>query len=220
MSDSTPDYTAAKREWMERYGSYIAQARNWRLAAFGAIAVAALGVAGTAYEGAQTHVVPYVVEVDHLGQSVRLAHAVRAGAVQQPIVSHVLTRWLTEVQERTTDDLAQRQLVDSSYRYVSSKMTVALNRYYKKHDPFSGSADGSRTVTITSAIPLGQPTATGGTYQIDWVAKQHGLTGRLISVQNWKAIVSYGILPVTNAKQAMSNPFGIYVTSFQWQKSL
>ncbi|MEE3501256.1 VirB8/TrbF family protein [Acidiphilium acidophilum] len=219
MSDS-PDYTAAKREWMERYGSYISQARNWRLAAFCAISVAALGVAGTAYEGSQTHVVPYVVEVDHLGQSVRLAQAVRAGAVQQPIVRHVLARWLTEVRERTTDSLAQRQFVDSSYRYVDSKMEVALDRYFKRHSPFIGSADGPRTVTITSAIPLHPPTATGGSYQIDFVEKQHGLTGRLISVQTWKAIISYSILPVDNAKQALSNPFGIYITSFQWEKSL
>jgi len=219
MSD-TPDYAAAKQQWMERYGSYIAQARNWRLAAFGALAVAALGVTGTAYEGSRTHVVPYVVEVDHLGQSVRLAHAVRAGALQQPIVQHVLTRWLTEARERTSDNLAQRSLVDSSYNYVDTKMGVALDRYYKKHNPFSGSADGTRTVTITSAIPLGQPTAKGGTYQVHWVEKQHGLTGRLVSVQNWSAIISYSILPVDNAKQALSNPFGIYITSFQWQKTL
>ncbi|MBU2822367.1 type IV secretion system protein, partial [Acidithiobacillus caldus] len=31
-----PDYLAARREWLERYGDYIAQAKNWRMMAFGA----------------------------------------------------------------------------------------------------------------------------------------------------------------------------------------
>lgn len=217
---NTPDYLAARREWMERYGSYIAAARNWRLAAFASLAIAAGGVAGTIHEASKTHVVPYVVEVDKLGDSVRLAQAVNAGALQQPIVTHVLANWVTRARERVTDNLAQKRLIDKTYRYVDQKMEVGLDEYYKKHNPFSGSTDGARTVTITSALPEGTVKPAGGTYEIDWTEQQYDLTGRLVSTQNWKAIITYAVLPVTNAKDAETNPFGIYVTSFQWQKTL
>lgn len=217
---ATPDYLAARREWMERYGSYISSARNWRLAAFASLAIAAGGVGGTIHEASKTHVVPYVVEVDRLGDSVRLAQAVNAGALQQPIVTHVLANWVTRARERVADNLAQKRLIDKTYRYVDQKMEVALDRYYKRHNPFSGGTDGARTVTITSALPDGAIKPTGGTYDIDWTEKQYSLTGRLISTQNWKAIVTYAVLPVTTAKAAKNNPFGIYITSFQWQKTL
>ena len=48
MSQTPPEnpYLAARREWNERYGSYIAAARTWQLAAFGALGVALVAVAG------------------------------------------------------------------------------------------------------------------------------------------------------------------------------
>ena len=42
---STPldqSYVDARQEWMERYGSYIAQARTWRLMAFASTLSAAI----------------------------------------------------------------------------------------------------------------------------------------------------------------------------------
>jgi type IV secretion system protein VirB5 len=218
--DPTPDYMAAKAEWMERYGSYIAQARNWRAACFGAIVVAAIGVAGAAYEGGRTHIVPYVVEVDHLGQTVRLAQAVRSGSLNQPVVRHVLTAWVSKVRSRLTDPLAQRDYIESAYKYVDQNAEIALSRYYKRHKPFSGRDNGNRSVTITSAIPLGTPTAKGGSYQIDWTEKQYNLHGRIVGVQNWQGVITYANLPVKSAKQAIGNPFGIYITSFSWNKTL
>jgi type IV secretory pathway TrbF-like protein len=38
-----PPYLAARQEWNERYGDYIARARNWRRAAFAALAVCTPG---------------------------------------------------------------------------------------------------------------------------------------------------------------------------------
>ena len=62
-------YLSARREWNERYGDYIARARSWRWAAFGAIAVALALAIGVVWQGAQSKVVPYVVEVDKLGDA-------------------------------------------------------------------------------------------------------------------------------------------------------
>ena len=100
---SNPDYLAARQEWLERYGSYIAQARNWRIAALSAIGIAALFGAGMVYEADRVHVVPYVVEVDKLGKAVELAQAVRAGSFAQPVVQHIVSRfaWLAFTRSTT-----------------------------------------------------------------------------------------------------------------------
>src|SRR2546421_10039315 len=71
-------YLAARREWNERYGDYIARARNWRRAAFAALAVSGVLSVGTVWQASQSKVVPYVVEVDKLGDAVPVGRADRA----------------------------------------------------------------------------------------------------------------------------------------------
>jgi len=39
-------YLAARREWNERYGDHVKSAHQWRLAAFGSIAIALASVGG------------------------------------------------------------------------------------------------------------------------------------------------------------------------------
>ncbi len=62
-------YLAARREWNERYGDYIAQANNWRLIAIAALGVAAVAVAGNVWQSSQSRVQPFIVEVDKLGDA-------------------------------------------------------------------------------------------------------------------------------------------------------
>lgn len=60
-------YQRAGQLWDERIGSSRVQARNWRLMAFGCLALAT-GLSGAlAWQSAQSRVTPYVVEVDRLG---------------------------------------------------------------------------------------------------------------------------------------------------------
>src|ERR1700757_614088 len=68
-------YLAARREWNERYGSYIAQAHAWRLTALAALGVAFVAVGGVVWIGAQNHVVPYVVQTDRLGDALAISRA-------------------------------------------------------------------------------------------------------------------------------------------------
>lgn len=214
------DYQAARREWMERYGSYIASAKNWRMAAMASLGISALFAVGMIYEADRVHVVPYVVEVNRLGDSVHMGQAIAAGALEKPVVTHLLANWIVRTHERITDPQAEKMTVLDTYKYVDQHMTLALDRYYKRHSPYGGMQNGPRTVTIASDMPMGTPTASGGTYQIKWTEKQYSLKGRLAGEQRWQAIVQYAVLPVKTAAQAEANPFGLYITSFQWQQTL
>jgi type IV secretion system protein VirB5 len=63
---STP-YQAAQQLWDERIGSARVQARNWRLMAFGCLGLTVLIAGGLIWQSSRSHITPYVVEVDHLG---------------------------------------------------------------------------------------------------------------------------------------------------------
>lgn len=214
-------YLAARREWLERYGDYIASAKNWRMAAFGSIAIAGLFGAGMVYEADRVHVVPYVVEVNHMGQSVRLAQAIDAGTYQQPVVRHVLTHWLRLVRERLPAVAPEKQVYQESYDYVSSGAQPALNSYFSRHNPYRDYVNkkGGRTVTITSALPLGALTAKGGTFQVQWAETQYGKGGNIRGETHWQGTFTYAVTPPSdNPHMLNGNPFGIYITNFNWNQ--
>jgi type IV secretion system protein VirB5 len=70
-------YQRAGQLWDERIGAARVQARNWRLMAFGGLGLAALTGAGLVWQSQQSRVVPYVVEVDRLGEARAVAPADR-----------------------------------------------------------------------------------------------------------------------------------------------
>jgi type IV secretion system protein TrbF len=69
----TPDpetpYQRAAQAWDDRIGSARVQARNWRLAFFGMLALSGGLSAGLVWQSARGHIVPWVVEVDKLGEA-------------------------------------------------------------------------------------------------------------------------------------------------------
>ncbi len=69
-------YQKAAQLWDERIGSARVQARNWRLMAFGGLMLAGGLGAGSLWQAARGTVVPWVVEVDRLGQTQAVAPAV------------------------------------------------------------------------------------------------------------------------------------------------
>lgn len=215
--ETNEKYLAARREWLERYGDYIAQAKNWRMAAFASMAVAALLGAGLVYEADRVHVVPYVVEVNKLGDTVRLAQEVTAGTYETPIVTHVLSHWIRLVRSRIPTVPAEKEQYNESYDYISSSAQNALNAYFRRHNPYKDFSDklGGRTVQIISALPLGTITRKGGTYQIQWTETQYAHNGAIQSESHWEGTVSY---VVTKPSNITVNPFGIYITSFNWNR--
>ena len=214
---SNPDYLAARQEWLERYGSYIAQARNWRIAALSAIGIAALFGAGMVYEADRVHVVPYVVEVDKLGKAVELAQAVRDGSFAQPVVQHIVSRFTWLAFTRSPDKYVQKHFIDETYHYIASSAESSLDAFYAQHHPYAAYSNKTQgnTVTIQSAVPVGQVTDKGGSYIVDFLVKHYGPHGGIDGEQNWQGTVTYATVPPSNNPDVLKgNPFGIYITHF------
>ena len=61
-------YQRAAQVWDDRIGSARAQAKNWRLAFFGCLAISGGLAGGLVWQSARGSIVPWVVEVDKLGK--------------------------------------------------------------------------------------------------------------------------------------------------------
>src|SRR3546814_19401494 len=67
--EPTTPYQRAAQQWDDRIGSARVQAKNWRLAFFGALALSGGLSAGLVWQSARGHIVPWVVQVARLGEA-------------------------------------------------------------------------------------------------------------------------------------------------------
>src|SRR3546814_12891837 len=69
-------YQKAVQIWDDRIGSARVQAKNWRLAAFGSLLLAGGFAGALVWQSARGTIVPWVVQVDQLGQAQAVEPAV------------------------------------------------------------------------------------------------------------------------------------------------
>jgi len=73
--EPTTPYQRAAQAWDDRIGSARVQAKNWRLAFFGTLALSGGLAGGLVWQSARGHIVPWVVQVDRLGEAQAVAPA-------------------------------------------------------------------------------------------------------------------------------------------------
>src|ERR1700721_364142 len=126
-------YMAARREWNERYGSYIAQAHAWRLTALASLAVTFVAVAGVVWIGAQNRVVPYVVQTDKLGDALAISRADIAAPADPRLIRAGLARWVDDVRSVYVDVAAEKHVINEASAMVDRNPAGAqeLNNWFR-----------------------------------------------------------------------------------------
>jgi len=213
--NSSDPYLNARREWNERYGSYIARARNWRYAAFGSLLISAILAVGVIWLASQTKLVPFVVQVDKLGQAIAVKRADRASTVDQRIVKAQLAAWIMNVRSVSADPVAQKAALARSYSMVDSSGATFLNDYYKEASPFDSGQQQTVACSIDAVLPISDRT-----YQVQWTEDARDLQGRLFKTTHWQASLEIGFNPPTDEAELLKNPLGIYVHTISWTEHL
>ena len=208
-------YLAARREWNERYGSYIAQANAWRLTALASLGVAFVAVAGIAWIGTQNRIVPYVVQTDKLGDAVTIRRADVAAPADPRLIRAQLARWVSNVRSVYVDVAAEKHIVTEAYAMVDRNAAAGptLNDWFSRNDPFKRARDDTVGVAVQSVLPL-----SGSTWRVEWQEETRTRQGGLESSQQWQATITISISPPTDDATILVNPTGLYVESFDWSQ--
>jgi type IV secretion system protein TrbF len=208
-------YLAARREWNERYGSYIAQARTWRLTAFLSLGIAAVAVSGIVWIGSQNHVVPYVVQTDKLGDALAIQRADVAAPIDSRLIRSQLAKWINDVRCVYTDVSAQRHLIDEAYAMVDQNAAAAeqLNGWFREHSPFTEAQTEIVSVQVQSVLPL-----SANTWRVEWQEVSRSRDGSKVSSAQWQAVITIAIKPPTTDADILVNPTGLFVKTFNWQQ--
>ncbi|NVN12693.1 conjugal transfer protein TrbF [Nguyenibacter vanlangensis] len=207
-------YQKAAQIWDERIGSARVQARNWRCMAFGSLLLAAaLGMA-LIQQAARGTIVPWVVQVDRLGQAQAVGPATTAYVPTDPQVAWYLARFIEDVRSLSADPVVVRQNWLRAYDFTAISGAQALNDDARLSDPFSRIGHEQVEVDVSSVIR-----ASPNSFRVAWT-ERHYRDGAFTGTERWTAILTVMIVTPRTADRLRKNPLGITITAINWSKEL
>jgi len=207
-------YQRAGQVWDDRIGSARVQAKNWRIAFFGTLALSGGLAAGLVWQSARGTITPWVVEVDKLGEAQAISPATADYQPTDPQIAWHLARFIEEVRSIPDDPVVLRQDWLDAYNYVTDTGALALNDYARTSDPFSQVGKTQVAVEVSSVIR-----ASADSFRVDWTERRY-VDDALAATEHWSAILTVVVQPPTDADRLKKNPLGVYVHALNWSKEL
>jgi type IV secretion system protein TrbF len=207
-------YQRAAQVWDDRIGSARVQARSWRYAFFGALGLATCLTAGLIWQGARGTIVPWVVQVDRLGEAQAIAPADSDYSPTDPQIAFHLARFIEQVRSIPADPIVVRQNWLRAYDFVTDRGALVLNDYARTNDPFALIGREQVGVDVTSVIRA-SPTS----FRVAWVERRYR-DGSLADTSRWTAILTIVVQTPRTPDALRKNPLGIFVNAINWSKEL
>ncbi|KRA84037.1 conjugal transfer protein TrbF [Altererythrobacter sp. Root672] len=207
-------YQRAGQVWDERIGSARVQARNWRLMALGGLGLSAALAGGLLWQSRQSRIVPYVVEVDRLGEARAVAPVAAGYRPTDPQIAWHLARFVSEVRSVSLDPVLMRQDWLAAYDMVTTRGAKFLGEYARAADPFAGVGSRTVSVQVTSVVR-----ASDRSFQVKWTETAYE-RGSLAGTARWTAILGIALRPPATAEALRKNPLGLYVDAIDWAREL
>ncbi len=182
-ADLTNPYVAARKAWDERYGDLIARARHWRLAAFVAMAVAAVAVAGLIVISRQTRLVPFIVAVDTLGRPVGAGVAAPENfKIDEKVMKIAVADFVSGWRGITIDWELQRKQIDKVFGMIGqgSRAQVAISDWYRSDPPDKRGREGTVEVEIVSVLATAEKS-----WEVQWTETKRLATGQFQQKEHW-----------------------------------
>ena len=207
-------YQKAAQVWDERIGSARVQAKNWRLMAFASLLLAAGLAAGLVWQSARGTIVPWVVEVDNLGEARTVEPATADYRPTDPQIAFHLARFIEQVRSIAADPIIVRQNWLRAYDFTTDRGAAALNDYARANDPFTKVGEMQVSVDVSSVIR-----ASPDSFRIAWIERTYR-DGSLARTERWTAILTISLQPPRTTESLRKNPLGIYVHAVNWSREL
>lgn len=207
-------YQRAAQVWDDRIGSARVQARNWRFIAFGSLALSAGLLAALVWQSMSGSIVPWVVQVDKLGQAQAVAPAVADYRPTDPQIAFHLARFIEEVRSIPADAIIVRQNWLRAYDFTTQAGALALNDYARANDPFTKVGKQQIAIEVSSVIR-----ASPDSFRVAWIERRYQ-DGSLASTERWSAILTVAVQIPRDPEKLRANPLGIYVNAINWSKEL
>jgi type IV secretory pathway TrbF-like protein len=188
--------------------------RNWQLACFGALFLAALSTLAYIRLSSQSRITPYVVEVDRLGRAVAFGPAEQIRPTDNRIVIAELSRFVSNVRTVYTDLVAERDALLRAYAYTTAETAAYLDSFFRDHDPRVVATTLSRHVEIDSVLQIPKTS----TWRVQWTEIDTPRAAGAIVRSAWEGYFTVALRAPKTADAVQSNPIGLWIRAITWTR--
>ncbi len=203
-------YLNGREEWLERYGSYISRAAQWRMVAFLCLLITAFSVTGNVIQASQTKTIPYIIEVDALGKAAVVARADKASATPRRLIQAEIARCISDWRTVTADVELQQKMIERLSFFMAGSAKGVLRQWYEDNNPYEIAKSGKLVHVEIKGLPL---PVSSDSYRVEWVETVRSHAGVMLDAHTYEATVTIQINPPTADAVLLRNPGGVYITA-------
>lgn len=214
---STNHIVAARNEFSGVFGDLAKGKRNWQLMAFSLTALLALVTLSYVRLASSARVVPYIVQVDRLGQVLELGPADRAATPDQRLVAAQLAQFIRAIRTvlPTAAAAGQAEMMKRGYAFLAPGAAGSLNGYFAdpSNDPRALGSRIARQVDVTGILRL----PNSEVWRLEWNETERPTQpGGAVRTTAWEAYTTVKLVPPVTAQAVRDNPLGVYITTINW----
>ena len=203
-------YLNGREEWLERYGSYISRAAQWRMAAFICLIITVVSITGNVIQASQVKTVPYIIEVDKLGNMGTVARADRASATPKRLIQAEIAKCISDWRTVTADVELQQKMIERLSFFMAGSAKGVLRQWYEANNPYEIAKTGKLVHVEIKGLPL---PVSSDSYRVEWVETVCSHAGVMLDSHSYEATVTIQINPPTADAVLLRNPGGVYITA-------
>ena len=203
-------YLNGREEWLERYGSYISRAAQWRMVALFCLILTGISITGNVIQASQVKTIPYIIEVDKLGKSSVVARTDKASATPQRLIQAEIAACISNWRTVTADVELQQKMIERLSFFMAGSAKGVLREWYEANNPYEIAKSDKLVHVEIKGLPL---PVSYDSYRVEWVETVRSHAGVLLDSHVYEATVTVQINPPTVDAVLLRNPGGVYITS-------
>ena len=203
-------YLNGREEWLERYGSYISRAAQWRMAAFLCLMITVVSITGNVIQANQVKTVPYIIEVDALGKTGVIARADTASATPKRLIQAEIAKCISDWRTVTADVELQQKMIERLSFFMAGSAKGVLRQWYEANNPYEIAKSGKLVHVEIKGLPL---PVSADSYRVEWVETVRSHAGVMLDSHSYEATVTIQVNPPPADAVLLRNPGGVYITA-------
>lgn len=203
-------YFDGRQEWLERYGSYISRANQWRIFSLLATLALIISLSCNVMQSSQVKTVPYIIEVDRLGKIGAVARADSASATPRRLIQAEIANCVSSWRTVTADVELQQRMIDRLSFFMAGSAKGVMREWYETNNPYEIAKAGKLVHIEIKGLPL---PVSPDSYRVEWTETVRSHAGIILDSNQYEATVTIQVQPPTQEAVILRNPGGIYLTA-------
>ncbi|WP_165544819.1 VirB8/TrbF family protein [Pasteurella multocida] len=215
-------YTNARITYKSNSAKERGNTKMWQLTTSLALFITCIMAGGYIYERTQSKFIPYVVEVNELGQHLTSKIAEKAAPVDARIIKATLAQFINDLRIVTPDTTLQKTAIQNVYAHLATDGPAIqkTTQFYanEKTNPFKIAEKSLVTVNILSVLPQ-----TEKSWQVTWLEKEYDRKGAELGITRRTSILQIAIkepTETTTEEEIRQNPLGIFIYNYDLSEEL